>query len=220
MVATFAAQQQFAQRPVTHRDPRLALSNHSNTDAAHSQQQHEEDEEEHEQQHELHQSQSAWLDGSTIAGEGDGEDEQADSLLHDDGETDTTDEHDGTHEDEASAAYEESMLHDAGEPVQVAVRCRPLLASEQNYAASASAAIRSPVSGGAAGAHSRICVSVSDKQVLLGRTRAFEFDHAYGPESTQQEVYEGCAAGMVKAAFKGFACTIFAYGQTGSGQIS
>jgi hypothetical protein len=46
-------------------------------------------------------------------------------------------------------------------------------------------------------------VHVRGKQVLLGRERVFEFDHAYGPDANQQQVYEGCAAGLVRAAFKG-----------------
>jgi hypothetical protein len=61
-------------------------------------------------------------------------------------------------------------------------------------------------------------VHVQGKQVLLARSRLFEFDHAFGPDASQQLVYDSCARGLVRAAFRGYNCTVMAYGQTGSGK--
>ena len=48
--------------------------------------------------------------------------------------------------------------------------------------------------------------------------RCFAFDHAFGPESRQEEVYETCVRPLIKDCVKGYNCTVFAYGQTGSGK--
>lgn len=46
----------------------------------------------------------------------------------------------------------------------------------------------------------------------------FAFDHCYGVESTQQQVYADLGRPVVSQALDGFNGTIFAYGQTGSGK--
>ena len=46
----------------------------------------------------------------------------------------------------------------------------------------------------------------------------FTFDHVYGIESTQREVYEISAKSAVKSALQGYNATIMAYGQTGTGK--
>lgn len=112
----------------------------------------------------------------------------------------------GTDQDEEDEEEEEDGDNDGerrSERVQVAVRCRPLLASEQLYAALP--AVRAvPAATGGGSAPNRICVHVQGKQVLLARSRLFEFDHAFGPDATQEQVYTQCAARLVKAAFQGF----------------
>ena len=50
------------------------------------------------------------------------------------------------------------------------------------------------------------------------RAEAFAFDHCYGPEATQPEVYADVGGKVLSAAFEGYNGTIFAYGQTGSGK--
>ena len=47
---------------------------------------------------------------------------------------------------------------------------------------------------------------------------SFAFDHLYGPDATQPEVYNDVGAKVLAAAFEGYNGTIFAYGQTGSGK--
>jgi Cdc6-like AAA superfamily ATPase len=54
--------------------------------------------------------------------------------------------------------------------------------------------------------------------VVLGRDRAFAFDHAFGPRSSQSEVYDSCIAPLVQQCFDGYNATCVCYGQTGSGK--
>lgn len=50
--------------------------------------------------------------------------------------------------------------------------------------------------------------------------RNFEFDSVFGPNSTQEQVYDGTCGDMINSSiFKGFNATILAYGQTGSGKV-
>eukprot|EP00053_Salpingoeca_punica_P009452 m.84665 g.84665 ORF g.84665 m.84665 type:complete len:962 (+) comp15031_c0_seq2:203-3088(+) len=50
------------------------------------------------------------------------------------------------------------------------------------------------------------------------RKAAFTFDRAFGPDSTQDEVYNYAAKPIVEDVLKGYNGTIFAYGQTSSGK--
>jgi len=51
-----------------------------------------------------------------------------------------------------------------------------------------------------------------------GEPTTFAFDHCYGPDSTQEQVYEDLGGQILDFAFEGYNGTIFAYGQTGSGK--
>ena len=84
--------------------------------------------------------------------------------------------------------------------VRVAVRARPLMAKERVERA-------------------RECLSYPKANtVLLGESRAFRFDDAFGPESTQGEVYDRLVSPLVESCFRGYNATVLAYGQTGSGK--
>eukprot|EP01059_Diplonema_ambulator_P015028 TRINITY_DN26115_c0_g1_i1.p1 TRINITY_DN26115_c0_g1~~TRINITY_DN26115_c0_g1_i1.p1 ORF type:complete len:1197 (+),score=518.41 TRINITY_DN26115_c0_g1_i1:30-3593(+) len=84
--------------------------------------------------------------------------------------------------------------------VKVAVRVRPQLEKEDAEQA-------------------RSCTKIIDRrQILLGKDRAFTFDSLFGPESTQQDVFDECVAPLLQQFFKGYNCTILAYGQTGAGK--
>jgi len=50
-----------------------------------------------------------------------------------------------------------------------------------------------------------------------GQKRMFEFDAAFGPNSTQDNIFEECKD-FVQSALDGYNITIFAYGQTGAGK--
>jgi kinesin family member 5 len=64
----------------------------------------------------------------------------------------------------------------------------------------------------------------SDKELLItpksGGSSAlkFEYDHIFGPEASQEAVFEISAKPIIDDVFKGFNGTIFAYGQTNSGK--
>ena len=47
---------------------------------------------------------------------------------------------------------------------------------------------------------------------------SFQIDAAYGPQSTQEELFAGVALPLVEEAFRGINTTLFSYGQTGSGK--
>ena len=85
------------------------------------------------------------------------------------------------------------------QPVRVAVRCRPALASDGEPCVS----IRS---GGA--------VSVRSGE----EEASFTFDAAFDSNAAQHDIYADLVAGPMAALFDGFNCTILAYGQTGSGK--
>jgi len=50
------------------------------------------------------------------------------------------------------------------------------------------------------------------------KDKAYQFDHAFGAESTSKDVYERCVRRVVKAVVEGFHGSCFAYGATGSGK--
>lgn len=49
-------------------------------------------------------------------------------------------------------------------------------------------------------------------------TYSYEFAEVFGPESSQQQVFDRVARDLVLGALDGINCSIFAYGQTGSGK--
>ena len=51
-----------------------------------------------------------------------------------------------------------------------------------------------------------------------GLKHEFNFNHIYPPSALQQNVFEICAAPIIKAATDGYNGCIFAFGQTGSGK--
>ena len=48
--------------------------------------------------------------------------------------------------------------------------------------------------------------------------QTYSFDYVYGPESSQEFVYENTAKSAVCSVLEGFNATIMAYGQTGTGK--
>ncbi|KAJ7546786.1 hypothetical protein O6H91_08G054500 [Diphasiastrum complanatum] len=97
----------------------------------------------------------------------------------------------------------------------VAVRCRPLTPREQ--------------------ARSRDILRVVDDKVVFvldpdvskdyldrvqnrSKEKQYVFDVAFGPESTNKDVYEKTVSAMVGGVIQGLNATVFAYGATGSGK--
>jgi Cdc6-like AAA superfamily ATPase len=54
---------------------------------------------------------------------------------------------------------------------------------------------------------------------LVFKGQNFTFDHVFGMELSQNELYGRTAAPMLKSFLEGYNCTIMAYGQTGSGKV-
>ena len=51
------------------------------------------------------------------------------------------------------------------------------------------------------------------------KDQKFAFDAVYGPDSTNDQVYEGTTKDLVETIFNGYNCSVFAYGATGAGEI-
>lgn len=89
--------------------------------------------------------------------------------------------------------------------VKVAVRCRPMSIKE--------------IARGCANIIDIQPTSVHIKSVdPQNEAKDFTFDHCYGSDSTQIQVYSDLGKPIVSQALDGFNGTIFAYGQTGSGK--
>ena len=87
------------------------------------------------------------------------------------------------------------------ESIKVFVRIRPLVQREDGTEAVA-------------------CVGESVKEVLLDsaeHSASAQFDHVFGPGSTQGDIYDQCSY-VASSVLEGFNATMFAYGQTGSGK--
>jgi len=95
------------------------------------------------------------------------------------------------------------------EAVKVAVRCRPLFGNEISK-----------------GETECVTVDTQNNQIMIkdptepesAKPKCFTFDYAYGKDSTQKQVYDQCASGIVASVLEGYNGTIFAYGQTGTGK--
>jgi DNA replication protein DnaC len=59
-----------------------------------------------------------------------------------------------------------------------------------------------------------------DKIIILSNysKHDFTFDKIFGPESTQEEVYEFTVKKAINKVIEGYNSTILAYGQTGAGK--
>ncbi|KAM6973550.1 kinesin-like protein KIF21A [Aplochiton taeniatus] len=85
--------------------------------------------------------------------------------------------------------------------VRVSLRIRPQLAREKIE-----------------GCHICTFVTPGEPMVMLGKDKAFTYDHVFDMDSRQDAVYAGCTEKLIDGCFEGYNATIFAYGQTGSGK--
>lgn len=95
------------------------------------------------------------------------------------------------------------------ECVKVVVRIRPINAEEERNG--------HRVCTEAYSDRGLITVKASD-QDDMDQAKNFFFDAVFGPNCTQREIYDTCAAGVVESVLNGYNGTVFAYGQTGSGK--
>jgi hypothetical protein len=117
------------------------------------------------------------------------QEQQEEHLEEEQADTVASPENAATPEDDVDEDEAPAIGRKKSDRVKVAVRCRPLLASEQH---------------GLGRIGPRSCVHIQGNEVLLAKSRLFTFDHAFGPDQTQEEVYRVCGAGMVQAAFQGY----------------
>ena len=78
--------------------------------------------------------------------------------------------------------------------VKVGVRIRPLLQKEKGSQTSANST----------------CFDNYDQKRIEFRNNTFTFDHVFGPDLTQQELYQNTAAPMLKSFLEGYNVTIMA----------
>jgi len=108
-----------------------------------------------------------------------------------------------------------------GVHVNVILRCRPQSGQEKAdrapQAVICNEALREVtlLQTGAASAQAAAAAGLSAKCAL---SRTFRFDRVFGPDATQQKLYDQAVAPIVDEVLEGFNCTIFAYGQTGTGK--
>lgn len=105
--------------------------------------------------------------------------------------------------------------------VQVAVRCRPLNARETSSG-------EKEVLRCDPNAREIICTAPflprKGAQANLPGTcptavkKTYVYDHVFGQEALQADVYEGVVEPIVDEVLQGYNCTVFAYGQTGTGK--
>jgi kinesin family protein 3/17 len=93
------------------------------------------------------------------------------------------------------------------EAVKVAVRCRPFNKREKDKKCEPCVKID--------GKNKQITLTSSDAK---NPPKSFTFDHVYGADSLQTNVYDEVAFPLVESVISGFNGTIFAYGQTGCGK--
>lgn len=85
--------------------------------------------------------------------------------------------------------------HVATQPVEVAVRVRGLSPRERLN-----------------GCVSCIDVNADTGIITVGGERAFQFEHAFGPPSSQADVYRHAVAPLLEASFSGTNVSVLAYG--------
>jgi len=122
---------------------------------------------------------------------------------------------DDTHDPQPRPAAP-SKQKDPENNIQVAIRCRRRSEREVNDA--------SPIIVQIDGAKSQdisIETSVPTSSfgvVTLPPTRKYPFDAVFGPEASQELVYDEVVQPMLEEVLQGYNCTLFAYGQTGTGK--
>lgn len=104
-----------------------------------------------------------------------------------------------------SAAPKGGMARPGSECVRVCVRCRPQNSRETGQGVAVAV-------DESAGQVALACVRSTEPP------RAFTFDAVFGPEASQQDVYNATARDLVNSVLAGFNATVFAYGQTGTGK--
>jgi len=92
--------------------------------------------------------------------------------------------------------------------INVAVRCRPLNGIERKQGSCSVLSCDK----------TKKEVTVKERGTIQPFTKSYNFDHVFGPDSEQIDVYKAVVKPVVEEVLNGYNCTIFAYGQTGTGK--
>ncbi|KAI3366866.1 hypothetical protein L3Q82_009516 [Scortum barcoo] len=103
--------------------------------------------------------------------------------------------------DESSVRVALSWVRPHSVCLSLSVRIRPQLAREKIE-----------------GCHICTFVMPGEPQVVLGKDKAFTYDHVFDMDTQQDTIYTQCTERLIEGCFEGYNATIFAYGQTGSGK--
>lgn len=96
-----------------------------------------------------------------------------------------------------------------GTNIQVVVRSRPLSEAEKAH--------NTPVVVQCNPKRKELTVNHGHR-TKGGPSKSFQYDAVYGQFATQEEVFRGSVAPIIKEVLAGYNCTAFAYGQTGTGK--
>lgn len=66
------------------------------------------------------------------------------------------------------------------------------------------------------GCISCIDVDSTSSTITVGGERSFQFEHAFGPQTTQADVYRRAVSPLLEASFSGTNVTVLAYGASPS----
>ncbi|KAF9913590.1 hypothetical protein BX616_009851 [Lobosporangium transversale] len=110
--------------------------------------------------------------------------------------------------------------------VQVALRIRPIITDPKNVNKARGRAEtevlsvieRSPTPSSLSSASGAPAHDQPQQVVVVPVQRYFTFDHVFGTNATQEEIYQGSVKRMVDKFMEGYNVTIMAYGQTSSGK--
>lgn len=93
-----------------------------------------------------------------------------------------------------------------GDNIKVVVRCRPPSAEEVKAGYPIVVAVNS------------VYRTITVKDPSSDTSKVYTFDHAFGSDSTQPDIFNQVARPIIDNVLEGYNGTIFAYGQTGSGK--
>lgn len=101
----------------------------------------------------------------------------------------------------------QNMAPDRGDNIKVVVRCLPSSSDEINAGYATVVAVNA------------VQRTMTVKDPSSEASKVYTFDHAFGSDSTQPDIFNEVARPIIDNVLEGYNGTIFAYGQTGSGKI-
>ncbi|KAJ2742379.1 hypothetical protein GGI20_004520 [Coemansia sp. BCRC 34301] len=104
-----------------------------------------------------------------------------------------------------TASKKADSAQEKGTNIQVVVRCRDL---PEKSSKGNPLVVVAPEFG----------MDVHTRNLSLPEMQRHQFDGVFGPQATQEQVYDKVARPILEEVMQGYSCTIFAYGQTSTGK--